>query len=273
MSRNFQKPSMIELCEIFQRRNRHIFGERTLPGQQEPPKNASTPSLKKGNENPLSSNSSKTHSTDQLPPVNERQIQQSRSRRKVVRVAPPQQVKQNDVPCHRAKQRQVSQCTNPQAKQRIPRQAARETTKPSIACQNVAEKETERGGGRTTLKNDTTIHRPCLPHPALSVPGTGRSKTTARSGTSSRQTASSNKPSRQKHQSATKQQQKGRDDQMKPRSRRVGAMNPVMPERRVAFHQETNELQHCTDRRIGLCTQTDPAQQHLTFIRVLRKRF
>ena len=231
MSRNFQKPSMIELCEIFQRRNRHIFGERTLPGQQEPPKNASTPSLKKGNENPPSSNSSKTHSTDQLPPVNERQIQQSRSRRKVVRVAPPQQVKQNDVPCHRAKQRQVSQCTNPQAKQRIPRQAARETTKPSIGCQNVAEKETKRSEGRTT------------------------------------------KPSTQKHQSDTKQQQKGRDDQMKPRSRRVGAMNQVMPERRVAFHQETNELQHCTDRRIGLCTQTDPAQQHLTFIRVLRKRF
>lgn len=269
---------MMELCEVSQRRRRIglIVAETTLPDQQGPTKNPPKPSLKKDHKNRPSFGIS-TH----LPPVNERQIQPSRSRRKVVRVAPPQQVKQSDVLCHRATQRQVSQYTNPQAKQRIPRQAARVTTglKPSRACQNVAEKETERSGGRTTLKNDTTIHRPCLAQPALSVPGTGRRKTTARSGTSSRQTAarqhepSGNKPSTQKHQSATKQQQKGRDDQMKPRSRRVGAMNQVKPERRVAFHQETNELQHCTDRRIGLCTQTDPAQQHLTFVRVLRKRF
>ena len=42
--------------------------------------------------------------------------------------------------------------------------------------------------------------------------------------------------------------------------------------RRVAIQQESNDCDY-PGRRNGLCTQTDPAQQELTFIRVLRKRF
>ena len=45
-----------------------------------------------------------------------------------------------------------------------------------------------------------------------------------------------------------------------------------MRQRRVAG-QHTNGDLHSKSRRNGLCPQTDPAQQHLTFIRVLRKRF
>ena len=42
--------------------------------------------------------------------------------------------------------------------------------------------------------------------------------------------------------------------------------------RRVAIQQESNDYDY-PGRRNGLCAQTDPAQQELTFIRVLRKRF
>ena len=42
--------------------------------------------------------------------------------------------------------------------------------------------------------------------------------------------------------------------------------------RRVAFQQESNDYDY-PGRRNGLCARTDPAQQELTFIRVLRKRF
>ena len=42
--------------------------------------------------------------------------------------------------------------------------------------------------------------------------------------------------------------------------------------RRVAIQQESNDYDY-PGRRNGLCARTDPAQQELTFIRVLRKRF
>ena len=42
--------------------------------------------------------------------------------------------------------------------------------------------------------------------------------------------------------------------------------------RRVAVQQESNDYDY-PGRRNGLCAGTDPAQQELTFIRVLRKRF
>ena len=42
--------------------------------------------------------------------------------------------------------------------------------------------------------------------------------------------------------------------------------------RRVAIQQKSNDYDY-PGRRNGLCAGTDPAQQELTFIRVLRKRF
>ena len=46
----------------------------------------------------------------------------------------------------------------------------------------------------------------------------------------------------------------------------------IFKRRRVAIQQESNDYDY-PGRRNGLCTRTDPAQQELTFIRVLRKRF
>ena len=256
----------MELCERFQRRNERIFGERQQPDQRQPSNVTSNPSLKKEHENAPSN----THST-RLPSVSEQQIRQSRSRSKLVGVALPQQMKKSDVLCQRTTQRQVSECATPQGMNRKPQQAKKITSKTSVARQNVADKNAGKSGGRRAFKDDITIHRPSLGHPKL------------KSGTSSRrlelQTVSKqvktceSKPSTEGHQRASSQLQKVRSDQMKPRRRRVGGMNEVMPERRVAFQQETSEVLQCTDRRIGQCSQTDPAQPHLTFIRVLRKRF
>ena len=46
----------------------------------------------------------------------------------------------------------------------------------------------------------------------------------------------------------------------------------IFKRRRVAIQQESNDYDY-PGRRNGLCAGTDPAQQELTFIRVLRKRF
>ena len=46
----------------------------------------------------------------------------------------------------------------------------------------------------------------------------------------------------------------------------------IFKRRRVAIQQESNDYDY-PGRRDGLCALTDPAQQELTFIRVLRKRF
>ena len=338
MSRQAKPLSMKESCEVFQRRNRRIFGERTLAEQQEPPKVAS-PSFEKGRENPSPFKNSNTLS-NHLPPVNEQQQQtrQPRPRSKMARVAVPRHIKHTVVIRHRTPQRQPSLFPNIQGQQRKPQQAKMVSTKPSVARQHDTEQNTEGSGGRAAFTGDTMIYRPCLPHTSLAVPGSKTAipqnetnvthlkpetvlareesseskqstekhqgpikqkqeakvlpplavpgaiprKTTMtkrKSGrhlkspsASAQQNPSENKQSLENHQNATKQQrkQRARDDRIKPTAgRRVADMNQVMQHRR----QETRELVRCSGRRTGLCTETDPAQQHLTFIRVLRKRF
>ena len=79
------------------------------------------------------------------------------------------------------------------------------------------------------------------------------------------------------HQAACKQQTKTRDDRMTVTAKDNGVLtrNQVKSGRRVAIQRETNDhVQHeYLARRDGLCNQTGPSQQELTFIRVLRKRF
>ena len=336
MSRQAKPLSVKESCEVFQRRNRRIFGERTLAEQQEPPKVASQ-SFEKDCENPFPFKNSNTL-LNHLPPVNEQQTRQSRSRSKMVRVARPHHIKHTVIIRHGTSERQVSQFPHIQGQQRKPQQAKTVTAKPPIARQNDAEQNAERSRGRAVLKGDTMIYRPCLAHtslavpgtsttipqnetnvrhlqpetvlarhepseskqctekhqgtikqkqkagalPTLAVPGTTLRKTTRKKGTSGRhlkpplasaqQNPRENKQNLENHQSTTKQQQKqrARGDRIKPTAgRRVADMDQVVQHRR----QETRELVQCSVRRTGLCTETDPAQQHLTFIRVLRKRF
>ena len=272
------------LGKVYQRRNgRILMGERIGPDQQEQPKVVSNPSFRKGHKNPSFITNSKTNSSF-LPPINEQKTRQSRSQSKVGRVALRQQMEQPDTLHHRTTQRHVTLCANPQDQQRKPQQAKMVTIKLSVARQHDAgEKLNDRNGGRTVSKDGTMTHKPSLAHPTLPALGTRRRITTRKSGTSGRQLkpqprskqheSGENQQSVEKPRNASNQDEKARNDQMKPRSRRVGAMNKVLPERRVAFQQETSEVLQCTDRRIGLCILTDPAQQHLTFIRVLRKRF
>ena len=336
MSRKVKSPSMMELCEISQRRNRRIFGERTSTEQQKLPKVAFR-SFKKNRENPTPFKNSNTLS-DHLPPVNQQQTRQSRSRSKMARVTPPHHIKHTVVIPHRTSQRQVSPFPNIQGQQRKPQQDKMVTTRPSGACQNDPEENTERSGGRAAFKGDTIIYRPCLAHtllpvpetrttipqsernvrhlqpetvlarhnpreseqstdrnqgaikekqkaeahPPLSVPETIPRKTKLTKKTSGRhlkppsasaqQDLRENKQNFENHQNATKQQQKQRvkSNQVYPTARRrVADMSQEMHQRQ----QETRKLVQSPGRRIGLCIQTDPAQQHLTFIRVLRKRF
>ena len=320
MSRRAKPISMKELCEVFQRRNRLIFGERTLAEQQEPPEVASR-SFEKDRENPSPfENSDKllTH----LPPVHEQQIRRSRSRSKFARVASPQYIKHTAVVRHRTSLRRVSQFPNIQGQQRTPQQAKMVTTQPSVARQNDAEENAERSEQRTTFIGDTKMYRPCLAHTSLAVPETrttipqsetnvghlqpetvlvrhepseSEQSTKKHQGAikqqeqkpgahpssgrhlkplsaSAQQNPRENKQSIGNHQSATKQQQRqrAREDRKKPTAgRRVAGMNQVIQQRR----QETSELVQSSGRRIARCSKTDPAQQHRTFIRVLRKRF
>ena len=321
----------MESCEVFQRRNRRIFGERILAEQQEPPKTASR-SFEKDHENPSPFKNSDTLS-NHLPLVNERQTRQSRSRSKMTRVARPRDTKHTVIIRHRTSQRQVSQLPNIQGQQRKPQQAKMVPANPSIARQNDATENTEESGGRAAFKRDTMIKRPCLAHTSLAVPGTrttipqnemnvrhlkpetvlarhepseskhstkmgqgaikqiGTHRPLAVPGTIPRKTtlkketsdthlkppsASAQQNPRENEQStgrATKQQQKQRvpADRIKPTrgSRRVADTNQVMQQGR----QNTRELVQCSGRRIGLCRETQPAQQQLTFVRVLRKRF
>ena len=74
------------------------------------------------------------------------------------------------------------------------------------------------------------------------------------------------------HQAAPKHQSEARGDQMKPKANRVVTVNHMRPGRRVAIQQGDNDHDPSV-RRDGLCKLTDPAQQELIFIRVLRKRF
>ena len=307
MSRQAKPISMNELCEVFQRRNRLIFGERTLAEQQEPPEVASR-SFEKDRENPSPfENSDKL--LNHLPPIHEQQIRRSRSRSKVAPVASPQHIKHTAVVRHRTSLRRVSQFPNIQAQQRTPQQ-------------NDAEENTERSEERTTFNGDTKMYRPCLAHTSLAVPeirttipqsetivghlqpetvlarhkpSESEQSTKKHQGAikqqeqkpgahpssgrhlkplsaSAQQNPRENKQSIENHQSATKQQrkQRARDDGLKlTAGRRVAGMNQVIQQRR----EETSELVQSSGRRIARCSQTDPTQQHRTFIRVLRKRF
>ena len=174
MSRRAKPLSMKESCEVFQRRNRRIFGERTLAEQQEPPKVASQ-SFEKERENRTPFKNSNAL-LDHLPPVNQQQTRQSRSRIKMARVRSPRQIKHTVVIRQRTSQRQVSRFPNIQGQQRKPQQVKMVTAKPTIARQNDAIKNTERSGGRAAFKGDTMIYRPCLAHTSLEVPGTRTTK-------------------------------------------------------------------------------------------------
>ena len=77
------------------------------------------------------------------------------------------------------------------------------------------------------------------------------------------------------HQAAYKQQT--RDERITVTAKDIGVLtrNQVKTGRRVAFQCANNDhVQHqYSARRDGLCKQTGPSQEELTFIRVLRKRF
>ena len=173
MSKQPKALSMMESCLVFQRRNRRIFGDRTLAEQQEPPKISSW-SFEKNRENPTPSKNSNTLS-NHLPPIHEQETRQSRSRSKMARVTPPRHIKQIVV----TSQRQVTQFPDIQGQQ-----ARMATTKLSVARQNDAKENTERSGGRAVFKDDTMIYRQCLArHVSLAVPGT---RTTAQNETNVR---------------------------------------------------------------------------------------
>ena len=73
------------------------------------------------------------------------------------------------------------------------------------------------------------------------------------------------------HQAAAKHQSEARGDQMKPKANRVVTVNHMRPGRRFATQHGNDDHDHSA-RRDGLCKLTDPTQQELIFIRVLRKR-
>ena len=79
------------------------------------------------------------------------------------------------------------------------------------------------------------------------------------------------------HQAAYKQQKIARDERITVTAKDIGVWtrNQVKTGRRVAFQRANNDhVQHqYSARRDGLCNQTGPSQEELTFIRVLRKRF
>ena len=79
------------------------------------------------------------------------------------------------------------------------------------------------------------------------------------------------------HQAANKQQTIARDERITVTAKDIGVWtrNQVKTARRVAFQRANNDhVQHqYSARRDGLCNQTGPSQEELTFIRVLRKRF
>ncbi|KAJ7375638.1 hypothetical protein OS493_039924 [Desmophyllum pertusum] len=235
MSRKAKPRSMMELCEIFQARKARIFGDRTPPGHQESPKDDCTPSSKKHEEQP-------------------------------------------NVPC-------IFPASKNHQKQ--PQQANRVT----VARQTDTKEKT--GWNEGVVSNNKTIIRRPLARVIIAVHRTrcdlvpqqqkarddnmkprSRNVASTLNQAMPEREAHENKQGTEGHQTATKQQQqKARDDNMKPRSRNVAStLNQAMPERRVACQHQTNDA-HYTDRRKGVCHVTDPAQQHLTFIRVLRKRF
>ena len=153
---------MMESCLVFQRRNRRIFGERTLAEHQEAPK-VSSWSFEKNHENPSPLKNSKTPSYH-LPPVHQQETRQSRSRSKLAHFTPPHYIQQAVV----TSQRQVTHFPNIQRQQ-----AKMVTTKLSVTRQNDAKDNTEASGGRAAFKGSTMIYRHCLTHTSLAGPVTG----------------------------------------------------------------------------------------------------
>ena len=213
MSQQAKALSVMESCEVFQRRNRRILGERTLAEQQEPPKVASR-SFEKDSEDPSPFKNSNTLS-NHLPPVNERQTMQSRSRR-MAHVTRPQLKQQTVVMCHRTSQRQGSQFPSIEGKQLKPQQAKMVPAKLPVARQNYTEKNTEWSKGRAAFKGDTMTNRPYLAHTSLAVPGTRtttpQTKTKERhlepEAELARNEPSKSKQSTEKHRGAIKQKQR-----------------------------------------------------------------
>ena len=205
---------MNELCEVFQRRNRRIFGERTLAERQEPPK-VTSQSFEKDRENPSPFENS-DRLLNHLPPIDEQQIRRSRSRSKIARVASPQYIKHTAVIRHRTSLGRASQFPNIQAQQRTPQQAKMVTTKPSVARQSDAEEDTERREEGTTFNGDTKMYRPCLARTSLAVPETRTTIPQSEKNVGHlqpenvlvRHEPSESEPSTKKHQGAIKPEQK-----------------------------------------------------------------
>lgn len=241
---------MKELCEVFQKRKRRIFGERTSAEQQEPPKVASR-SFEKDRENPSAPFKNSNTLLNHLPPVHKQQTRRSRSQSNIARVASPQRIKHTVVIRHRTSHRQVSQFSNIQGQQRTPQQAKMVTTKPSAARQNDAEENTESSEERTTFKGDTKIHRPCLAHTSLAVPKTRTTMPQSETNVGhfqpetvlARHEPSESEQSTEKHQGATKQEQKAGAH---PSSGRHSAskQNPRENKQSIENHQSATKRQH-----------------------------
>lgn len=250
MSQQAKPISMKELCEVFQKRKRRIFGERTSAEQQEPPKVASR-SFEKDRENPSAPFKNSNTLLNHLPPVHKQQTRRSRSQSNIARVASPQRIKHTVVIRHRTSHRQVSQFSNIQGQQRTPQQAKMVTTKPSAARQNDAEENTESSEERTTFKGDTKIHRPCLAHTSLAVPKTRTTMPQSETNVGhfqpetvlARHEPSESEQSTEKHQGATKQEQKAGAH---PSSGRHSAskQNPRENKQSIENHQSATKRQH-----------------------------
>lgn len=174
----------------------------------------------------------------------------------------------------------------------------RRVTKPSLVRQHVFEQRS--GGRRETLTRRQWCRRPGLGQgvTAVRVAGDGRVDKimVTEAATSKGIAIGQNCKSRAvvtlheeynkklvtsyklQEQAVYTHQKKARDGQVtttpKSSSRNVIInMNQVKRGRRAAIQHATNDNDISGARRDGLCKQTDPTQQELAFIRVLRKRF
>lgn len=251
MSQQAKPISMKELCEVFQKRKRRIFGERTSAEQQEPPKVASR-SFEKDRENLSAPFKNSNTLLNHLPPVHKQQTRRSRSQSKIAHVASPQRIKHTVVIRHRTSHRQVSQFSNIQGQQRTPQQAKMVSTKPSAARQNDAEENTESSEERTTFKGDTKIHRPCLAHTSLAVPKTRTTMPQSETNVGhfqpetvlARHEPSESEQSTEKHQGATKQEQKAGAHPSSGRHSASKQQNPRENKQSIENHQSATKRQH-----------------------------
>ena len=244
---------------------------------EESVKVARTPACEKHRDKLPSFKNSKKNSS-RLPAFNEQQIVQSRSGLVPV-----------DFLCRQTMQPQISQVTQAQDPRRKAQQGRR-VIKPVIVKRVSDDADDTKNRRGTTIQDERATRKPCLERRPLrrvviTRPGCNQlvrpRRTTCKYNTIgedhkprralTQHGSSERKQSMVGHKAITKQQQMARDDHMKPRIRTVATVDQATQQRSVACH-ETNDVQR-TDRRVGLCAQTDPAQQQLMFIRVLRKRF